>query len=133
MKRKIFVTGATGFVGSWLVRRLVSNHEDVSVLVRDKKLTKRLSDISNNITLFEGDLQSTSLHTIINKIQPTIIFHLAACGALPGQNITIQDVVDINVKGLINLIDAAKKNNVKLLVNTGSSSEYGIKEKPMKE
>src|SRR6185437_9704455 len=133
MKRKIFVTGATGFVGSWLVRRLVSNHEDVSVLVRDKKLTKRLSEISDKITIYEGDLQSSSLNEIVSKIKPTIVFHLAAHGALPGQKVAIQDVIDVNLNGLINLIDVAKKHNVKLFVNTGSSSEYVVKEKPMKE
>lgn len=133
MKNKILVTGATGFVGSWVVRNLVKNNEDVSILVRSKKVNKRLSDITSKLNIYEGDLQSSELNSIVDKIKPTIVFHLAAFGALPGQKVTIQNVIDVNVKGLINLIDASKKHNVKLFVNTGSSSEYGVKEKPMKE
>lgn len=133
MKRKILVTGATGFVGSFLVHSLINNNEDVSIIVRNKQLNKRLFDITEKVKIYEGDLTSDSLDDIIDAIKPTIVFHLAAYGALPGQKIAIQDVIDTNVKGLAKLINATKRHNLQLFVNTGSSSEYGIKTMPMKE
>lgn len=133
MKQKILVTGATGFVGSWLVRKLVENKEDVSIIVRDKNLNARIVGVAENIHTYEGDLQSSRLENIIDKIKPHIVFHLAAQGALPGQKVTIDDLIETNIKGLTRLINATKKHDLRLFVNTGSSSEYGVKERPMKE
>lgn len=133
MRKKIFVTGATGFVGSWLVRKLVENGEDVSIIVRNKKLTNRLLDIESKLHIYQGDLQSASLDTIIDSIKPTIVFHLAAHGALPSQQITITDLIETNLKGLIRLLTSVKRYPLDLFVNTGSSSEYGTKDIPMKE
>src|SRR5947209_1988144 len=100
MKNKIFVTGATGFVGSRLVRSLVENNEDVSIMVRSKQLNNRLHDISDKIKIYKGDLQSDSIKDIIDQVKPTIVFHLAAYGALPGQQVTIQKLLDVNVNGV---------------------------------
>lgn len=133
MKNRIFVTGATGFVGSRLVRALVQNNEDVSILVRNKQLNSRLRDISDKMHIYEGDLQSESLQEIIDKVRPTILFHLAAHGALPGENVTIQELIEVNIKSLVRLLSAVKRHKIKLFVNTGSSSEYGIKDVPMNE
>ena len=133
MQKKIFITGATGFVGSWLVRRLTEDGEDVSILVRNKKLNARLQSVSTKIKIYEGDLQSDSLEKIVDSIKPTIVFHLAANGALPSQSLTTVDAIDTNLKGVMRLINAVKKHDIKLFINTGSSSEYGIKNAPMLE
>jgi nucleoside-diphosphate-sugar epimerase len=133
MKNKIFVTGATGFVGSRLVRALVEKNEDVSILVRNKKLNNRLKDISHNLHVYQGDLLSDALKEIIDQVKPNVVFHLAAHGAIPRQQITVNELLDVNVKGVIRLLNAVKKHKLKLFVNTGSSSEYGIKDIPMNE
>lgn len=135
MKHRFLVTGATGFVGSWITHSLVERGEDVSVIVRNKRLNpnSRLHDIADKIKVYEGDLLSSSIEKTVAEIKPTIVFHLAAYGALPAQQIDTDMLLDTNVKGVIRLINAAKKYNLKLFINTGSSSEYGIKDKPMRE
>lgn len=126
------ITGATGFVGSCIARELIRQKKHVSVIVRDKRLNWRLHDIASKLDIYECDLLSKSLDTAIARIMPTYIFHLASYGSLPFENITAQ-MVDVNIKGTMNLVNAVKKNKFKLFVNTGSSSEYGIKSSKMKE
>lgn len=133
MKNSFLLTGATGFIGSNLVRELVRKGEHVSIIVRDKnKNNWRLKDIESKLDIYECNLLSESLKYLINKIRPDFIFHLAAYG-IPPEEDNAYEMIDVNLKGTINLIDAVKKIPFKLFVNTGSCMEYGIKKNPMKE
>lgn len=132
MKDNFLVTGATGFIGANLVRELVSLGQKTNVIVRDRKLNWRISDISDKINIFECDITDPKLQEIVNEIKPKYIFHLASYGNLPHED-DIYKMIDINLKGTINLLNALKKNPFKLFINTGSSAEYGVKEMEMKE
>lgn len=132
MKNIYLVTGATGFVGANIVRRLVSEKKNVHILVRNKKLNWRLFDISPLLKIHEVDLLSPKLDLLIKKIKPDYIFHLAAYGSLPHES-NIDSLIDVNLRGTVNLIEALKKTKFKLMINTGSSSEYGVSHKKMKE
>ena len=131
MSDRYLVTGATGFVGANLVRELVRQKKHVSVIVRDRRLNFRLSDIASKLYIYEGDLRKP-LNSIIDKIKPTIIYHLAAYG-VPTNQSDVNLMIDINIKGTLNLINAVKRHPFKLFVNTGTFSEYELKELPMKE
>lgn len=132
MSEKYLVTGATGFVGANIVRALVSQNKDVSILVRDEKLNWRLQDIASKLSVYACDLLSPQLDETIAKIKPNYIFHLAAYGALPEED-SVDLIFDVNLKGTIRLLNAVKKNPFTLFINTGSNSEYGVKYAPMKE
>lgn len=132
MSDKYLVTGATGFVGSCLVRRLVAKGKNVHILTRNKKCNWRLSDIYSKIKIHQVDLLDKKLNSVIKNTKPDFIFHLAAYGSLPKEE-NIDYLIDVNLRGTINLINALKQNKFKLFINTGSSSEYGIKTKAMNE
>ena len=132
MKSIFLVTGATGFIGANLVRELVKLGQHTSIIVRDKKLNWRLYDIAHKIDIYECDIQNVKLHRIVKKITPDYIFHLARYGNLPQED-EIYKMIDVNLKGIINLIDAVKRNPFKLFINAGSGDEYGIKETAMRE
>src|SRR6266403_1195686 len=106
MKERYLITGATGFVGSWITRILVARGENVSILVRDKKPNWRLKEIVDKVSLYKCDLLSPQLSKIVDQIKPTVVFHLAVQGALPDQDFAINQLFDTNVKGLINLLTA---------------------------
>src|SRR3989344_7366985 len=131
-EEKFFITGATGFVGSCLVRELVKKNKNVHIIVRDKWPNWRLHDIVSKITIHECDLLDDRLNKILNQIKPDYIFHLAAYGTIPAHK-EVQKMMDINIQGTVNLLKAATQNKFKLFINSGSSSEYGLKDSPMSE
>lgn len=132
MGDRFFITGSTGFVGANVVRSLVKQHKEVFVLTRQENLNWRLRDIARDIHLVTGDLRDPKLHEMIKVIHPSHIFHLATYGAYPHEE-DLDQMVDINIKGTANLLEACKKIDFTLFINTSSTSEYGIKDEPMKE
>jgi nucleoside-diphosphate-sugar epimerase len=133
VKRVYLITGASGFVGSCLLRHLVENKEDVHIILRKEAQVWRIKDILKKTKVHCSDLTSfQELKKIFFKAKPTVIYHLAAYGAYPEQ--TDSDLAfKVNLSGTWNILKAASCIDYELLVNTGSSSEYGFKDKPMRE
>jgi|SRR3989344_1769551 len=133
MKRAL-VTGAGGFVGANLVRSLVEQEYEVHVIVRGNMLRWRLKDIQRNIILHNADLcDREALKHAVAASAPHEIFHLATAGVYGGKSLPDQDIVETNLVGFLNLIEAADFVNYDAFINTGSSSEYGIARVPMRE
>jgi len=132
MKRKYLIIGATGFIGANITRYLVKRNVHVSIIVRDKKLNSRLSDIASSIDIHETDILNPKLTSVVEKIRPDYIIHMAAYGVMPKEDNT-KKMIDVNIKGTVNLINAIKKNNFKLLINIGSAVEYGVKDHKISE
>jgi nucleoside-diphosphate-sugar epimerase len=133
--KKILVTGATGFVGANLLRSLsnISSNE-CYVIVRRNSDMWRIKDIKSSLSgIYFADLADRdSIFELVKKIKPQIVYHVATYGGFPDQ--TDKDLIlKSNVLSTINILDASVSNNVEVFVNTGSSSEYGIKTHPMRE
>jgi len=132
MKRAI-ITGATGFVGANLARRLLRDGHEVHLLVRPKCRRWRIEAIQCNARVHEADLHdAAAVAKTIADARPEWIFHLAAYGAYPSQT-DREEMIRTNVQGTLNLIEAALKSGFEAMVNTGSSSEYGFKDHPPRE
>ena len=133
MSEQYLVKGATGFIGSNLARGLLAKCEQINIIARNSKLNWRLEEVSQKIKIHICDLLDfPSLERTVVKIKPTVIFHLAACGVKHSENET-EKMVDVNLKGTLNLIKACQRYGFKLFVNTGSSSEYGVRNSAMRE
>lgn len=132
MKDRFLVTGATGFIGSNVVRALVKRGKHVSIFTREKKISWRLEDISDRLHVYRCDVAKSPLEKIVDAIAPTVIFHFAAFGVNPWET-DLEQMIDTNIKGTQRLITAAKKHHFRLFINTGTSSEYGVKSHPMRE
>lgn len=130
---RILVTGAGGFIGANLLRRILPTGAKVHVLRKKSTNLSRIQDIQKKLTLHKVDLQDKKkLRTLCEKIQPTIIYHLAARGAYSNQTNT-DEIMSTNIIGTFHLLEATKNIPYRLFVNTGTSSEYGFKKQPMKE
>ena len=130
---KVFITGATGFVGSNLVRRALQQGAEVYVNIRTTSNLWRIKDVIDDITIVNTDItQYEKLKDNLHKIHPNIIFHTAAYGGNALQN-DFNTIIESNIIGTANVVRCCKDINFDLFVNTGSSSEYGIKQKPMRE
>lgn len=132
MKRTI-VTGATGFVGANLARRLLREGHEVHLLVRQGYNPWRISEIQSDVHLHKVSLNDADgLTSVVELIRPEWIFHLAVHGAYSSQK-DVQAIVQTNVLGTVNLVEACLRTGFEAFVNTGSSSEYGFKDHPPSE
>ncbi len=122
---RVLVTGATGFIGSHLARRLVEMNYDVFIFKRSNSNIWRLSDIANKIKMLDVDLQNVGdVKAAINSVKPKIIFHLASYGT-NSKETDINTLINSNIFGTINLLNSVDKTSLNLFVNTGTWWEYG--------
>lgn len=127
------ITGATGFVGANIARRLLSQGHNVHLLVRSSHKSWRISDIQNDVTVHVVDfLDKNGLGSTCKSIKPDWIFHTAVYGAYSYQQ-DIDQTIQTNIVGLSNLLQACLETGFESFVNTGSSSEYGYKDHAPKE
>ena len=128
LSKRALITGGTGFVGANLVRRLLADGHEVHLLVRGGHNPWRLEGVLGQVRLHEADLgDAPALGRSLADVRPDWIFHLATHGAYPQQR-DVEQIVQTNVAGTINLLEAARKAGFEAFVNTGSSSEYGFKD-----
>ncbi|GFP42774.1 hypothetical protein HKBW3C_01898 [Candidatus Hakubella thermalkaliphila] len=133
LDKPLLVTGATGFIGACLTRRLVKEGAEVHILTRQHSNKWRIHDIIHDVWEHHVDLrESKRLQKIISEIKPKVIFHCATYGGYPFQQET-DKIVETNIIGTVNLVNALSAIDYECFINTGSSSEYGLKSKPMSE
>ncbi len=128
MKKKVLVTGSEGFIGSHLVEGLLRKKYNVTALV----LYNSFSDIgwlknikkNKKLKIVFGDLTSFDLIKNISR-NCEKIFHLGAQISIPYSYKSPDAFLNNNVKGTINILQAAKINKVKKVIVTSTSEVYG--------
>lgn len=125
------VTGATGFVGPYLVRELVKKEANVIVLIKD--YIDNLESLEDYITIINGDItEQGSLKNAMDGVN--IVFHLAAISNVNYAIAHPRETFEINATGTLNLLEEARQNKVEKFVYVSSSHVYGIpKYLPMDE
>ena len=132
--KKVLITGATGFIGANLAKRLFAEKYEVHILIRKNSDIWRLKNFISKLNVHFVDLKEREkLFETIEQIQPEIIFHLASQVIHLGFNPEYKDLIENNFISTINLIDACDNIDYECFINTGTSSEYGLKGKPMQE
>lgn len=130
---RVLVTGATGFVGSCLTRRLVETGAEVHIFSREGSDRWRLTGLSGNLTEHRVDLRDReAVMTAVAKVRPAAVCHLATHGGFASQR-ERSVILESNFLGTANLLHACERVGVNSFINTGSSSEYGTKRSPMRE
>lgn len=131
---RILISGAAGFIGSHLTRRLILEGYEVGIIEHQDCSYCRIEDVLNKLTDHVCDLRETSgILKIVQDFQPELIFHLATYYTVEHKSDEINTMVGTNVLGTLNLLEAARMFNVDYFVNTSSSFVYGHKSHPAKE
>ena len=133
MGKRVILTGGTGFVGANLARRLLDDGHELHLLVRPGYRSWRIETILTDLRVHEVHLADNDILTkVVRDIRPDWIFHLATHGAYASQT-DLQQMVQTNIVGTVNLVEACLVTGFESFVNTGSSSEYGFKDHPPSE
>jgi dolichol-phosphate mannosyltransferase len=130
--RRVLITGASGFVGVNVARRMIERGHETHVLLRAAHRPWRLRDLGAHHAHVADLGDPSAVDALFAAVRPEWVLHLAAYGAYPSQT-DVRQCVRTNVEGAVNLIDAAARHGVLRFVNTGSSSEYGLKDHPPDE
>lgn len=132
--KRILVTGATGFIGSFLTRRLLEKGCEVGIIKRERSSTWRIEDVIKEIDVYDADLGDTQeVHDAFTKFHPDVVFHLATYYAVEHKTAEIPIMVETNVLGTVNLLEASKNSTVGLFVNTSSCFVYKQKKSKLRE
>jgi UDP-glucose 4-epimerase len=127
MKRKrVLITGGSGFIGSHLVHRLLADGAEVAVTVRYGNVMKneRLRDCWDDLRIIEADLRNRGALAFISEFAPEVIFHLAAYNHVGQSFVQVEECFDVNAKGTANLIDTCG-SSVEKFIYMSTSEVYG--------
>src|SRR5688500_7874751 len=123
----VLVTGSSGFVGACVVHELVRRGQQVHVLLRGGSRPWRLAGLLPQLTVHRADLtDAAATRAVVRAARPRAVLHLAAYGAYESQA-DARAILQTNILGTYNLLEASADEGVEVFVNTGSSSEYGFK------
>jgi len=144
--KRVLVTGADGFMGSYLTKRLFLYGAKIIAFVRGSILTnpsnmqlKNINNLKDKIKILSGDIASHDTVELIKKEKPEIIFHLAAEAYVNKSFDQPREVIDANVTGTLNVLHSCLTEDmkpcdfIKRIVVTSSSEIYGTYDKPINE
>lgn len=131
---KVLITGATGFIGSHLTQRLIHEGFEVGIIKRKNSNVSRIKDLLDKIVAYDVDLRDMqAVSKAVSHFRPDVIFHLATYYAVEHQPQEISLMVDTNVLGTTNLLEASKDSMIKLFVNTSSCFVYKERKHELRE
>ena len=127
---KVLVTGSDGFIGSHLTEELVKKGYQVKAFVYYNSfinwgwLDMLPKDIMKNVEVFQGDIRDPNgVEQSMKSVDA--VFHLAALIAIPFSYHSPDTYVDTNIKGTLNVLQAARKLETKRVLVTSTSEVYG--------
>ncbi|MBU0581061.1 MAG: GDP-mannose 4,6-dehydratase [Candidatus Margulisbacteria bacterium] len=128
--KNVFITGANGFIGSWLAKELVEKGANVIALIRDiiPNSYLNLSGTAQKINIINGSLTDFKLISrIVNEYEVDVCFHLAAQAIVGTANRSPLSTFESNIKGTWNILEACRNSKtIKGVVVASSDKAYGV-------
>lgn len=129
-KKKVLITGADGFIGSHLTEALIRQGYDVRAFIYYNSfnswgwLDQSSNEIKKDLDVFSGDIRDP--HGVKEAMKGcTHVLNLAALIAIPYSYHSPDTYVDTNIKGTLNVVQAARELNIEKVVHTSTSEVYG--------
>jgi UDP-glucose 4-epimerase len=133
---RVLVTGASGFIGSHLTRRLIAEGAEVHALTStvSSVYPTRLLEVRDQITLHEASLSDRgALQLVAADVRPSYVFHLGAYTHVGKSWQRVDECIQVNIQGTVNLVMALEPFGFTRLVNVGTSEIYGDVDVPFRE
>lgn len=127
--KNVFITGATGFLGSWLTKYLLEENSNITILARDWIPYSKIytDNLNKKINIVQGEIENYFLlERILNEYEIDTVFHLAAQTIVGIANNNPISTFETNIKGTWNILEACRRNKkVKKIIVASSDKAYG--------
>jgi len=129
--RRVLITGATGFLGSHLTRRLLWLGAEIYVFVRPSSKHDRIADVLPQLHVIKNDLlDSVSVRDGVNQADPEVVFHMAAFGVDRPLD-DPKNAALVNIMGVVHLLEAVRERELRRFIYTGTCYEYTGDQSPV--
>ena len=127
--RPTLVTGGTGFLGAWVIQKLLDLGADVVCLVRERSIRSEIigPDLLQRVKIVHGDIRDqTLLESILREHSVVTLFHLAAQAIVGVANVNPAATLDTNIAGTTAMLEACRRSpGVKQIIAASSDKAYG--------
>lgn len=134
--KRCLVTGAGGFIGSHLTRQLVEAGAETFALVSEVSsvVPIRLGDLKHDVTIVAGNVSdSSAMRRVAVTVRPEVVFHLAAFTHVGKSFGRVDECIDTNVHGTVNVLTSLEPGSYETFIYAGTSEIYGDIEVPFEE
>jgi len=131
---RILVTGGTGFLGNHTLKALLKRGADVTLLIQPHEKVLRLKAIGGHVNIIKSDLTNcAATQSAVQKVKPEVIIHFAGWMERRRDLSILNNFMELHVSATLNLFMATDIKATKLVINTGTSEEYGEQDDPFVE
>lgn len=118
---KILITGATGFIGSYLTKKILQDNNVLHAIVRR---SSKKSNLDNRIKIFEFDNNTVELTSYMNREKFEGVIHLASLFLSSHKSEDVTNLINSNILFPTVLLEACVENDVKWFINTGTFTQH---------
>jgi len=135
--KNVLITGGTGFLGSYLAKRIVNQVDSITIVtlnIRQKTSLKSLNLNTSKINLVPGDIRDFNfIKLLFNEYEFDTVFHLGALSEVKKCQPNPKLAFETNIMGTVNILEAARRYKVKAIAVSSSDKAYGSGEVPYVE
>ena len=129
--KNLLLTGATGFIGSYLLELLIETDYNIIILKRKTSDLFRIKDFMNKVVSY--DVETTDIQSVFQEHEIEGVIHLATHYVKSHASDDIENMIDSNVKFPSLLVECANRFDTKFFINTGTFFEYSTLRNPLNE
>ena len=127
--KNVLITGGTGFLGSYLTKRLINTAENITIItqnIRQKTTLKSLNIDMKKINIVKGDIKDFNfLNILFNGYEFDAVFHLGALSEVKKCQPNPKLTFETNVMGTVNILEASRIYGIKAIAISSSDKAYG--------